>query len=443
MIFDAALLLVLILLSGFFSSAEIALFSLSEARIRTLREEGLPGARALIRIKSNPERLLATILVGNNIVNILAASYATAVALDLLGSAGVAYATGVMTLLILIFGEVTPKGFAAAHADRLALFVAPPIYYLSRLLFPVVTPLEKLTRAFVRRSRREGRMTVTEGEIREMTAIGLQEGAIDEHERQIIDRAFRLDETRAWDVMTPRVDIVAWPADQTLASIADELTELRFSRVPVFNESVDDIVGVLYARDAYRALIGGRSEATLGELSREPFFVPGSIPLTRLLRDFQNRRIHMGIVIDEYGGTDGLVTLEDILEELVGEIVDEMDIDHQPLVLVSENELLVEGAADLREINDLFGTSFPLVEHRSLNGYLLDVLGYVPRAGEEVERDGVLIRILQSSETQVLQVLLRHSSDGKEAVPQVTESTNEEASDNDSRAIGSGQGESE
>jgi putative hemolysin len=219
-----------------------------------------------------------------------------------------------------------------------------------------------------------------------------------------------LDETRAWDVMTPRVEVVAWAADRTLASIAKELAEMRYSRVPVYDGSVDEILGILYTRDAYRALIDGRRDITLRDLAREPFFVPGSIPLTRLLSNFQTRRIHMGVVIDEYGGTDGLVTLEDILEELVGEIVDETDVEHPQLVLVSENELLVEGAADLREINSVFATSLPLSEHRSLNGYLLDALGYVPPAGEEVEREGVTIRILQSSETQVLQALLRHST---------------------------------
>jgi len=414
----AVLLVVLLILSGFFSGSEIALFSLGEARVRSLREDGRRGSIALERLKSNPERLLATILIGNNIVNIGAASLATALALELYGSPGVAYATGIMTLLVLVFGEITPKGLATANADAFALVVAPWIYMLSRALFPLVYPLERLTRWFVRRSQREGRLTVTEGEIREMTAIGHREGAIDEHERRIIERAFRLDETRAWDIMTPRVEIFAWSADRTLASITAELPTLRFSRVPVYRDSVDDIVGILYTRDAYQALIAGQRDIALGALAREPFFVPGSIPLTRLLGDFQTRRIHMGVVIDEYGGTDGLVTLEDILEELVGEIVDETDLEHQPVVRVSRNELLVEGGADLREINHFFNTAFPQLEHRSLNGYLLDELGYVPRQGEEVEREGVRIRIVESTETQVLKaVMLRpHAGEGPEVV---------------------------
>lgn len=414
MIGTAILLAVLIVLSGFFSGSEIAVFSLGEARVRSFVEEGRRGAGALAELKANPERLLATILIGNNIVNILAASIATAMALDLFGSQGVAYATGAMTLLVLIFGEITPKGLSSANADRVGLAVAPVLLLLSRVLFPLVVPLEALTRAFVRRSQREGRMTVTEGEIREMTLIGHREGSIDEHERRIIERAFFLDETRAWDIMTPRVDVFAWPAALTLAEIAPELSSVRYSRVPVFGDTIDDILGVLYTRDAYQALIAGQRDLPLGALAREPFFVPGSVPLTRLLSDFQTRRIHLGVVMDEYGGTDGLVTLEDILEELVGEIVDETDLERQPVVRLSRNEILVEGQADLREVNHFFNSTFPQLEHRSLNGYLLDELGYVPEVGERIEREGVVIHVVEATETQVLRARLVRALAGDE-----------------------------
>jgi putative hemolysin len=404
------ILAILILLSGFFSGAEIALFSLGEARVRSLHEEGRRGAATLALLKSNPERLLATILVFNNIVNIGAASFATAMALDIFGSQGVAYATGAMTLLILVFGEITPKGFASANNVQVSLFVAPVIYLLGRLMFPIVAPLEALTRWFVYRSNRIGAPSVTEGEIREMTAIGHAEGSIDERERQIIERAFWLDEKRAWDVMTPRVDILAWPSDRPLHAIAEELRQVRYSRIPIFTDTIDDIVGVLHVRDAYEALVAGQRDLPLGTLAREPLIVPGSISLTRLLSEFQTRRIHMGIVIDEYGGTDGLVTLEDVLEELVGEIVDETDLERQPIVRISLHEIEVEGGADVREINQFFDTSFPQLEHRSFNGYILDELGYVPKQGEEVEREGVVIRVLEATETQVQRARLTRTT---------------------------------
>jgi CBS domain containing-hemolysin-like protein len=227
-----------------------------------------------------------------------------------------------------------------------------------------------------------------------------------ERERQMIERVLRLGTTRAWDVMTPRVDMLAWPASMTLAELAPQLPAVRYSRVPVFRGGIDDVVGVLYTREAYQALVSGQRDVTLGELAREPFFVPGSVALLKLLSDFQGRRIHMGVVIDEYGGTDGLVTLEDILEELVGEIVDETDLEEQPIVRVSRNEVLAEGFADLREINHFFNAGFPQLEHRSVNGYVLEELGYVPRAGAEFEREGVRIRVEDASETQVLRVRL-------------------------------------
>jgi putative hemolysin len=414
------LLAVLIVLSSFFSGAEIAMFSINQARVQSLRDEGRRGAAMLAAMKGNPEKLLTTILVGNNVVNIWAAALATALALQLFGQAGIAYATGAMTLLVLVFGEITPKSFAAAHSVRIALAIAPILYFLSRALFPIVVPLEALTRWFVRRSEASGVPTVTEGEIREMTAIGHREGEIDEHERKIIERAFRLDTTRAWDIMTPRVEIFAWPASRRLDEIVPHLKTLRFSRIPVYGDSIDDIQGVLYIRDAYQALIAGRRQATLGELARDPFFVPGSVILTQLLSDFQTRRIHLGVVIDEYGGTDGLVTLEDILEELVGEIEDETDLARQPIIRISRQEILVEGAADLREINHFFNTSFPQLEHRSLNGYLLDELGYVPKPGEEHEREGVLIRVEAASDTQVLRARLFRRSAGAAAEAEAT-----------------------
>lgn len=410
----------LVFLSAFFSASEVALASVPEGRARALLEEQRPGASAILALKRNPERLLATLLLGTSLSNISAAALATSLAIQAYGSAGLAYAIGATTLVILIVAEAIPKGIASAHAATTARLVAPAVLLLSRVLLPLVVPVETLARMFARRGEGGAQTTFTEGDIREMHAIAHLEGTIDEHERRIIDRVFRLDETRAWDVMTPRVDIFAWPASRTLAEIAAELHAVRYSRVPVYGESIDDIVGVLYTRDAYQALISGMRDVPLAELAREPFFVPGSIPLARLLGDFQARRIHMGIVIDEYGGTDGLITLEDILEELIGEIIDETDLENPSIVRVSRNEILVQGSADLREVNHFFNTTFPQLEHRSLNGYLLDELGHVPRPGEVLEREGVVIRIEKATEQQVIQARLTrpHPTD-EEANPAV------------------------
>ena len=403
----------LVMLSGFFSGAEIALFSVPLTRARALAEEGVHGAKALYQLKSNPERLLVTLLIGNNVVNIGAASVATYAATEAFGSAGVGIATGGMTLLVLFFGEIIPKTYAAAHALKLSLLAAPLFLWLTRLALPIVLPFEAISRLVLPRSRTIP--SVTESEIRALTQLGHQSGAIEEHERELIERAFALDTTRAWEVMKPRTEIFAWPARETLASIADQLESVPYSRIPLYGESLDEIVGVLYLRDAYEALNAGRGDISLGSLGREPLFVPHSVSLVQLLGNFRSRRIHMGIVVDEHGGTDGIVTLEDILEELVGEIVDERDLHEDSVVRVTGSEIIVEAGTDLKQINPLLGTSFPVLEHRTVNGVLLDRFGRVPEAGERLHLDGVEIEVLEASETQVQRVRIRRASaDGGE-----------------------------
>ncbi len=406
MIATALLLIFLLALSGFFSGSEIAMFTLGEAKVRTLVEERRAGARALADLKGDPERLLITILIGNNVANIGAASVATYVATEAFGSAGVGLATGVMTLLVLFFGEITPKSFAARNAVRLSLLAAPFLLQLGRLMTPLVVPLDILVRRLLP-DVTDATTQVTPSEIRAMIHIGQQSGEIEEHERRLIERVFTLSRSTAWEVMTPRVEIYAWEDRLPLSAVAPELADMRYSRIPVYGESLDHVTGVLYRREAFRALLQGQRDVKLSQLAREPLFVPESATLIQLLEQFQNRRVHMAFVVDEHGGLDGLVTLEDILEELVGEIVDETDQPEEPIVRINRNEVLVRGTAELREINHFFNASFPLLEHRSLNGFLLNELGRVPEPGEILEWGGVQIEVLKASDTQVTSARLR------------------------------------
>ncbi len=394
------MLALLLALSGFFSGSEIAFFSIPDTRAQALAKEGRRGAKSLVRLKSNPDRLLITLLIGNNVANIGAASVATYAATEAFGSAGVGIATGGMTLLVLFFGEIVPKSFAAANAEVISLAIAPLFLGLSKALAVAVVPLEALTRA-VLPDTKETIPTVTEAEIRALTEIGHEGGEIDPHERRIIQQAFRLDTTQAWEIMTPRVSIFAWPADRALTDIAGELQTVPFSRIPVYRGSLDEVTGLLYVRDAYQALLSGQRDIELGQLAREPLFVPETVPLSRLLAEFQARRVHAGIVVDEHGGTDGLVTLEDILEELVGEIVDETDVPTEAFLRVGKDTIVVEGGADLREVNHFFNSTLPVLEHRSLNGYLAQVFGRVPDPHQSVEAAGLRIEVLSSSDTQV------------------------------------------
>jgi CBS domain containing-hemolysin-like protein len=316
---------------------------------------------------------------------------------------------GVLDLVLgvvvaVLVSDVIPRTVAARHPVRLALLSAPTLLRLSGWTRMATTPLARLEGALGNGG--DGELTVEERELKEIQELGQEAGILEAEENLLVERAFRLDELTAWDIMIPRVDIFAWKASLTLEEIIGELPTVPYSRVPVYGESVDDVTGILYVREAYERYVQGARDIPLSQLSREPFFVPGSLSLSKLLRDFQLRRIHMGIVADEFGGIDGLVTLEDVLEELVGEIVDETDVDQETLMRVSKNEVLADAGVDVREINYSFNVSLPLLEHRSLNGFILDELGYVPEVGESFERAGVRIDIVEATETQVIRARL-------------------------------------
>ena len=402
----AAALLVALLVSAFLTAAEVALFSIGDPRIRSLVEG---GDNALGRIRARPRALLVLLRFGDGLAAIVAGAAGFRIGHLLLPVWGGLIAILLTAVLLVGIGELWPRRILPERGVRFAVAIAPFMLGVSRILRPVLYPLERMTRDLP-----EPRLTsvseITESELRQLTALGRSEGSIDEHEGQIIERAFRLEDTRVWDIMTPRVDIFAWRDALTLEEISMQFGTVPYSRVPVYDESIDDVTGVLYLRDAYQALIAGQRRTALRSLARQPLVVPGSLPLTRLLRDFQNRRIHLALVVDEYGGIDGLVTLEDVIEELVGEIEDETDVTEIDIVRISRNEIIAEGDTELREINHIFNTALPLLEHRSLNGYLIEELGRVPQAKESVERQGLYIEILDASDTQILRArITRHS----------------------------------
>jgi CBS domain containing-hemolysin-like protein len=326
----------------------------------------------------------------------------------------------VVAILLAAVAEFAGKTLAHRSSERFDLTAASATRMLSRLLIVVTWPAELIVRR-LSPGFAEVLPGISDREIRELLGPGDGDEVIEEHERRLIQRAFLLDKTTAYDIMTPRVDMFAWQDTRTLAEIAPELRSVRYSRVPLYSETIDKITGVLHMRDAYQALISGQRDVQLQELAREPFFVPGSITLDRLLLDFQARRIHMGIVIDEYGAIDGLVALEDILEELVGEIIDESDIAEETIIRLSRHEILVDGIADLREINHFFNASLPLLEHRSLNGYLLEVFGHVPQPGEKIDREGITIEVTAASDTQVLRARLSRQTPRSETGKSGTE----------------------
>ena len=394
-----------LILSALLSAAESAVFSVSASRLRTLLDEGFRGAEPLRRARDVEGGMKASMFALNVTLNAAVAGLVCAWGVLFLNPTSIAWVLPLVVLGLLVISEGIPRLLATRRSIRLALLTAPLLLFLEGLTRPLIEPFIRLDDLLQRRNG-EGLSSADERELRQLTDLGRREGVVEEEEHQLVERAFRMDEMTAYDIMTPRVDIFGWPDSLTLAEIVPQIRNVPYSRVPVYGDGIDDITGILYIREAYEAYSSGRQDLPLSKLSRDPFFIPGSLPLPRLLKDFQARRIHMGIVADEFGGTDGLVTLEDVIEELVGEIEDETDIAEESFVRISRNEIDVEGGIELREVNYVFNVSLPHLEHRSLNGYLLEEFGHVPAEGERLAIPGIEIEIIEATETQVVRARL-------------------------------------
>ncbi|MCH8810447.1 MAG: HlyC/CorC family transporter [Gemmatimonadetes bacterium] len=390
--------LVSIFLSALCSASETATTAVGTSQLRTMEEEGFRGANALAELRTRSNQTRAALLFLNTLFNTLAVGTLVLFGSTLRGTSGGWLGLLVGSLAVLILAQGIPRLLASRHPIRFALAAAPALLMGVKGLVAVTKPIRKLAV----RANAVDPASQEERDVRELTQLGQEEGLVGEDEHLLVERAFRLDELTAWDVMTPRVDIFAWKDSLTLEEIIGELKSVPYSRVPVYKDTTDDISGILHVREVYEHYVDGRTTMTLSQLARDPLFVPGSLPLTQLLHQFQARRIHMGIIADEFGGTDGLATLEDILEELVGEIVDETDVDEEALTRISKTEILAPGGIDVREINYAFNVALPQLGQRSLNGFILEELGHVPEPGETVERAGVKIEILTASDTQVL-----------------------------------------
>jgi CBS domain containing-hemolysin-like protein len=394
-----------VLISSLCSASETATFAIGTSRLRTLEEEGFRGAGALSELRKRGEQTRASLHFFNTLFNAVAVGALVLLGHALRGTAGGAWGLLGGSIAVLIFGQGIARLLASRHPIRFALAVAPAVLAVENRLAAVARPFRWIVAGMIRTEGANG-SSQEERDVRELTQLGQEEGLVGEDEHLLVERAFRLDELTAWDVMTPRVDIFAWKDSLTLEEIIGELKSVPYSRVPVYRDTTDDISGILYVREAYENYVAGRTTMTLSRLARDPLFVPGSLPLTRLLHQFQSRRTHMGIIADEFGGTDGLATLEDILEELVGEIVDETDVDEEALIRISKTQVVAPGGIDVREINYAFNVALPQLELRSLNGFILEELGHVPEPGDTVERAGVKIEILAASDTQVLSARL-------------------------------------
>ena len=400
MVLYAAIVVGLLLMSAILTAIHDSVFQITRSHTRTLVEEGFDGAKNVDAAREHKHAVQASVRVTTTVLNLSALALIALTGVSTWGRLGQVTSTLLGLVLVLTIADLIPHLIAARRPIRLALSSEGMLLFVERIARPLVRPVERLE--YHIGGGNDDTVSDAQRELREIQEIGTEEGVLEEGESLLVERAFRLDELTAWDVMVPRVDIFAWQENLKLRDIVKTLTQVPYSRVPVYTDSVDDVTGIVYVREIYERFVGGELDRSVADLAHDPFFVPGSRSLTELLQEFQARRIHMGIVADEFGGTDGLVTLEDILEELVGEIHDETDLDEEEIQRISEDVLECDAGVDLRDLDEELDIALPQGEHRSLNGFLLEELGHVPEAGEYLVTSVARIDILQSSDTQVL-----------------------------------------
>jgi putative hemolysin len=382
-LFSLILLFTLILLSAFFSSAETAYSSVNKIRLKNFVGEGKPGSKKAFYITENFDKALSTILIGNNIVNIAAASISAKVATDIFGgNTGLVISTVTMTILILIFGEILPKSLAKERAESYTLLISGVLFLLIKLLSPINFFFIKL-KVFVSKffKKDDELPSVTEEELKAMISMSEEEGVIDKEERELIHRTMDFNDILAREILIPRTDMVAIDVNQPIEEIKKIFFEERFSRVPVYEESIDKIIGILSEKEFFAHLLM-YNKVDVRELLRNPLFVVESMRISTLLPKLQKNKVHMAIVLDEYGGTSGLLTLEDILEEIVGEIWDEQDEKTNLMTKKNDHVYKFDGQYQLEKFSELLDVSEPETSYHTLGGWVLESFESIPSNGE-------------------------------------------------------------
>ncbi len=402
----------LVALSAIFSGSEIALISLSESKVNELASARVANSKLLKKLKKDPHKLLITILIGNNLVNVGASAYATVIFTELFGSSGIGAATGIMTFLLLIFGEITPKAFAHQHAIGVSLFMARPIYVMQILLFPFVWIFEKIVYVANKILGTGVGQTVTEGEIVAMLNIGAKEGSIEKQEKELIENVLEFNDIEVEEVMTPRVSIEALDSEMTIQEAVDFAIQHSHSRLPVYKKDLDHIVGIITIKELLKHFDEHHPRKKIKSLNLNlPLYVPFSKKINQLFREFQRKHIHIAIVIDEHGGTAGLVTMEDLLEEIVGEIVDEFDIAEKPIEIINARTIMAKGSTLVEDVSDFFRMKIGNEENLrdTVNSLILDHLHRFPREGEVVKAFDMRFTILEIKKNVISKVKIQKS----------------------------------
>lgn len=384
--FQLILLIFLLIVSAFFSASETSMMSLSKIRVRYMVEEEIKGAKLIQSLVEKPDKLISGVLVGNNIANIAGSALATSLMMEFFAGNAVAIATIIMTILILVFSEITPKSLAAQNAEKVALMVVKPLSFIITILSPIVVIFTKVTNVLIRilgGKRREDTPFITEEELKSMVNVSHEEGVLEIEEKQMIYNVFEFGDLRIKDIMVQRTDISAIDKSSDFNKIMEIIKEEKYSRYPIYEDSIDNIVGILSVKDfIYGDHI--KEEFDISLYMREPYFTYEFKKITELFKEIRKNRNHMVVVVDEYGGTAGIVTIEDVIEEIVGEIEDEYDEVEKEVEKISDTEYLIDGSTKIGFISGFLNMTMESDDFDSLGGFIMNELGRLPIVGESI-----------------------------------------------------------
>lgn len=402
--------IILLSLSAFFSSSETALTTVNQIRMRTLADNGDKRAARVLHVTGNPGKMLSAILIGNNIVNLSASSISTSLAIHLFGNTGAGIATGILTFLILIFGEVTPKTMATIKADSMSLTAAAPIGFLMKILTPVIFIINKLSLGLMfllHVNIKDAQKKMTEEELRTIVDVSQENGVIEHEERDMIHNLFDFGDAEAKEIMVPRIDMTFVQADATYQEVLDIFRQDMFTRLPVYEDSTDNVIGIINMKDFL--LQNDTPEFSVRNLLREPYFTYEHKNTADLFLEMRKSSISLAIVLDEYGVTAGLITLEDLLEEIVGEIRDEYDADEEDdITRISDREFYVLGSANLNDVSEALSLHFTSDDYDTIGGYCLGLLDHLPEKNEIILTDNnILLRIDRMEKNRIERIYIR------------------------------------
>ena len=401
-------LAIMLILSGFFSMSETALMSVNKIKLRHMIDEEIPKSKLVEELLEDPNKLLGAILIGNNIVNIGASSMATILATNLFGSSGVGIATGIMTILVLIFGEITPKSIAKQKAESVALKVSRPIQLTVIIFKPFVKIFTSISSVFIKMLGGNvdvGQTFITEEELKTMVDVSEEEGVLEGAEKEMIFNVFDFADLQVKDVMVQRVDVTSIDEEASYDEIMETIKNDQFSRIPVYSETIDNIIGVINIKD-FATIENLREDFSVEKYIREPFYTFEFKKILELFKEMKVTRNHIAIVLDEYGGTVGLVTIEDLVEEIVGEIEDEYDEENKLIEHIKDNEYIVDGSAKLHEIGEVLGVDIDSEEFDSIGGLMIGDLGRMPIENEQVQVNDITFIAQEIDKNRIKKVKL-------------------------------------